>query len=406
MRLRLCAVGIASLELAAARELADALPTTEAFEAHADIALAIGMRGRRMEQLLGCWPLLGRKISAAIGPGAVTGINARAKVSACDLYRAVADEVATYGMAAYDLIHALDACIALSQPGQHELAQLQDGPLLPQLVELGQGNALHASDPIRVRRGPPRRFHDPRWCIAAPDDALQRMQRIEQHIGLQHKLHHTAFRETVASEVVALNLLEYDGMPWQFYLDMCRQCEDEARHSLMAADLLARRGGTFSDFALPYLGSYYEMFWEMNLIERLVALNLDIEAVGHHYLVEIAERLQKLGDANGAETFSTIAHDERRHARIGVVWLRHLFPQADARHEMIESCRQMFVLNLASADAATTGADIASTLFAWADGDPVLNYNEERGVQHEHEVTPLLIRTKYGRAAADANAIE
>jgi hypothetical protein len=92
-------------------------------------------------------------------------------------------------------------------------------------------------------RGPSLKIHDIRWNFARTDEPLTRMPRIEFDRGLQQKLHHTAFRETVASEIVGLNLLEYAGMPWAFYLDMMRQCEDESRHSLMAAELLLRREG-------------------------------------------------------------------------------------------------------------------------------------------------------------------
>jgi hypothetical protein len=63
-----------------------------------------------------------------------------------------------------------------------------------------------------------------------------------------HKLHHTAFRETLAAEVAALSILEYDGLPWPFYLDMARQVEDESRHALLAFQALEGKGGHLGQY--------------------------------------------------------------------------------------------------------------------------------------------------------------
>jgi uncharacterized ferritin-like protein (DUF455 family) len=175
---------------------------------------------------------------------------------------------------------------------------------------------------------------------------------------------------------------------------MMRQCEDEARHSLLAGKALHERGGDLDEFVLPFMGNYYEMFWDMDLTERLVALNMDIEAVGAPHLHQISERLKAIGDNDGAHLFSCINDDERRHARIGSYWLKFLHPDPSHRRHMIEACRAFTSINLANAASRLTGEAFLSLLDRWASGHDVYNYYESMGPEHEQEVTPLLARTK------------
>jgi uncharacterized ferritin-like protein (DUF455 family) len=227
---------------------------------------------------------------------------------------------------------------------------------------------------------------------------MPRLPRIEERDGLLQKLHYTALRETVASEVAALNLLEYDGLPWSFYLDMARQCEDEARHAMMTANALRVRDGEIGNYPIPYLGNYYEMFWEMTLEERLVAMNLDIEAVGQGYLASIPERLEST-DKDAAALYDFICVDERRHARIGTRWLEYLYPQPERRRAAIDACRGLLLVNLASAHTAVMGGTVVDALDRWVTSGGPFRFEEARGIQHEPEIHLLLARRARHRVA-------
>src|SRR5262249_38979223 len=148
-------------------------------------------------------------------------------------------------LAAYDPLLAMSLCGATQDQCTSPL-MVPPTDVTSWLVKVGVECA--SNQPKEVIRSVvlcAEKVHDPRSHIAQEMDGLPRMRRVEEPSGLLHKLHHTAFRETLASEVVATSLYEYDGLPWQFYIDMCRQCEDEARHSLMTFKLLASRGGFF-----------------------------------------------------------------------------------------------------------------------------------------------------------------
>ena len=196
---------------------------------------------------------------------------------ASELYSHLSRFTGTIGSAAYDLKMTVDSCksIADNVRGMLPLKKTDEKEMIHELLALGSNPP--SGSPKRSRLGNPEHKHDPGWKLAVRGEVLPRMRRVETQEGLLHKLHHTAFRETVASEIAALNLLEYDNLPWEFYVDMSRQAEDEARHSTMAADLFLARGGKFEDFMLPAFGNYYMMFLGMTLTERLVTE--DVSAV-------------------------------------------------------------------------------------------------------------------------------
>jgi Protein of unknown function (DUF455) len=190
------------------------------------------------------------------------------------LYQAVLDGVETLGYMTYGLQTALRVCRSLQVKGTPKLrSPLTGSPktVVQTLLHLGVTREKRLlQSPIRIRRGNTNKRYDPRWQLLPLGSRLPRMKQIETQTGLMHKLHHTAFREPVATEMAALNLFEYDGMPWEFYLDMSRQAEDEARHALLAAARLTALGGRIGQFPVGYLGNFYQMFWEMTLAERVV----------------------------------------------------------------------------------------------------------------------------------------
>lgn len=400
------ALGLARVELEHARAISWSLPEIEDFEEHARAGLAIGACGRRIEALLDTFPLRVRDADDEMVIGALLPPSDKAESdfpSTIALYKTVSNALKPLGLLAYDLLQAVGVCMQLSIDDSYCLIPplgVCGTSFMEYLRKVGESCRV-AKDvhPTRARRGNERKLHDPRWCFFTQAQPLPRMRRIEEPRGLLQKLHHTAFRETVASEIVGLNLYEYDGLPWAFYVDMARQAEDESRHSLLMARLLHERGGDFAAFPLPYMGSYYELFWEMTLTERLVGLNLDIEAVGHAVLSNISDRLVNAGDFRAGEAFEFIARDERRHARIGSDWLRYLYPDVGTRRHAVEAARALTAVSMAVASTRITGGTTLETIDRWLDGETLLHYDEPLSAGHEHEVTPLTARKRGGEAA-------
>jgi uncharacterized ferritin-like protein (DUF455 family) len=387
---RLISLGLAAAELAYARARAGRLPFCQQFEDHAGEALVIGAAAARIELLVA---FSGRDDMDRSSPAPLEADAAVPNLTAA--YATAERWAEDTGLPTHRLRNTLLACRALHRHAE-ETPSLSTGSLAPRawtslrtLIDLGiRCEDASAREPRRVRRAPDRKTYDPRWELARPGEPLKRMERIESEQGLLQKLHHTAFREPVAIEVAALNLFEYDGLPWRFYVDMLTQMEDEARHSLMCLDALLRRGGDYGSFRLPYLGNYYEMFWEMDLSERLVTMNIDTEGQGQGYLAEIASRLREAGEPACGELFECLADDEHRHARFGGRWLRYLYPDPHARGEVISRIRSFRAVNLASAHAAVEEATVLDAIETWTSRRRVLDFlDDESESLHELEVS-------------------
>lgn len=125
--------------------------------------------------------------------------------------------LSSLGYCTYDMCLRLDACLALNSAADllvHVPLFAGSSPALYRLINaVGTRRNSAPAEPRRARRALARHANDARWMLRSADDHLPRMPRIEERDGLLQKLHYTALRETAASEVPALNLLEYDGLP-------------------------------------------------------------------------------------------------------------------------------------------------------------------------------------------------
>lgn len=144
--------------------------------------------------------------------------------------------------------------------------------------------------------------------------------------------------ELFAAELTGRDLYEYGHeLPWQFTLDMARQCWDEARHAEIMIERIRATGVPWqpgeSGFA-PYPldnGPWHDIY-PGGLFERLVAMNRGIEALALDTHVYRANAFQGLGDPGAAATHVYIVADEAPHVGFGTRWLRYLlFRERDPR---------------------------------------------------------------------------
>lgn len=164
-----------------------------------------------------------------------------------------------------------------------------------------------------------------------------------------------AVRESTAAAMCCLCLVEYDGLPLEFYRDMAKQAYDEMRHGhyyletgvALIPELLARLpasdplrgllgGAAASGVKLPVPREWglYEALHNASLVERLVLLQLRTETPA-------IRRLQrKLGSVfcrrhpQIRTAIEVDMRDEVSHSLIGHRWLRHLAPDARERRRL------------------------------------------------------------------------
>lgn len=394
---------LAELELCRMRQLAVTLPSCKDFEQHCEIGFELGISTRRLQYLLEG----ADENFANIAPSPPIAWNRiwwsskeSPQIAGKDQYRVVSKAVhaalAETGLAGHRYRLAVEACLReKSRAAASVRCPVPARRSLPILLRLHRGQIARVKNQaLRARRASFYQSYDPRWQIMPFGRRIPRMRSIETRVGLLHKLHHTALRETVAEEVAALNLFEYDGLPWAFYIDMGQQAEDEARHALLASAMLMSMGGRLGQFALSHFGNFYQLFWEMSLDERLVAMNLDTEAVSRSHLERAERRVRKAGYPKVAWLYGHIARDEMRHARIGARWFVHLYPNKSDRGRAIAAARALVVVHLASAQSFITGESTSELLASWSSGSAPLSFSEPLGARHESEVSLLTARSK------------
>ena len=138
------------------------------------------------------------------------------------------------------------------------------------------------------------------------------------------KLLHVFYTDLEISTIEACGrlIVEFPTMPWQFVVDMARQCWDEARHAEAFRTRLLQLGGRLGTYAMSHA------LWDMaagESIEVSLAVQQRVgEWVGVDGAIWQAQQLQFGGDEITSELFEFVALDEITHVSFGNKWLRQV----------------------------------------------------------------------------------
>lgn len=139
----------------------------------------------------------------------------------------------------------------------------------------------------------------------------------------RHFFHGLMDAELCAAELMARNSHEHPEMPWDFHVDMARQCWDEIRHAeihdrLMAAELDCRWG----DFPVGF--GYFRSIYALDLLGRLALFNGTSEQKAMWRHSHRRRVLRELGQETVARVFDYLLADEVPHVHNGVRWGTYL----------------------------------------------------------------------------------
>ena len=150
----------------------------------------------------------------------------------------------------------------------------------------------------------------------------------ENHVPIdpeeqRHFFHGLMDAELCAAELMARNSHEHPDMPWDFHVDMARQCWDEIRHAevhdrLMVSELDCRWG----DYPVGF--AYFRSIYALDLLGRLVLFNGTSEQKAMWRHSHRRKVLVELGQATVARVFDYLLADEVPHVHNGVRWGSHL----------------------------------------------------------------------------------
>ena len=167
----------------------------------------------------------------------------------------------------------------------------------------------------------------------------------------KHFFHGLMDAELCAAELMARNSHEHPEMPWDFHVDMARQCWDEIRHAevhdaLMATELDCHWG----DYPIGF--GYFKSVYAYDLLGRLVLFNGTSEQKAMWRHSHRRKVLIELGQATVARVFDYLLADEVPHVHNGKRWGTYLLGGDEAAYR--EKLREL----RAGLDA--TGQPVAS----------------------------------------------
>jgi Protein of unknown function (DUF455) len=124
----------------------------------------------------------------------------------------------------------------------------------------------------------------------------------------QRVFHGLMDAELCAAELTARNSHEHPGMPWEFHVDMARQCWDEIRHAEILDRLMATELGChWGDFPVGF--SSFRSVYALDLVGRLAVIN---EQMPHRRKLLIEHGQQRV--------FEYLQADAVPHAHNGARW--------------------------------------------------------------------------------------
>ena len=151
--------------------------------------------------------------------------------------------------------------------------------------------------------------------------------------GAAFMAHRDADNEMHAAEVLGRNIYEHPEMPWDYHLDMARQCWDEVRHALLYERYLEELGGRLGEY--PVVAGNYAYRMQLDLPHRLYDLHLRGEKLGMPDLIRFRQEASERGDRS-YELLNDFVHaDEVPHVRNGR-WLIRLLGEDRDAYERVE----------------------------------------------------------------------
>lgn len=123
-------------------------------------------------------------------------------------------------------------------------------------------------------------------------------------------------------EICGRMIAEFRDMPWEFVLDMGRQCWDESRHASAAYQRAVELGVEMGEY--PIENQVWKLSYGLPLAPRLAVIQRVSEWLGVDGAILNARVLEDAGDHVTARMMSYVIVDEITHVGFGNKWVRRL----------------------------------------------------------------------------------
>jgi uncharacterized ferritin-like protein (DUF455 family) len=139
-------------------------------------------------------------------------------------------------------------------------------------------------------------------------------------LQLKLRLHGIFVGEMQALEAAGRTLWDFPDAPWDFKLDMARQCWDEARHVQIYEKLIDHVGGEVGEF--PESTFLFETSCHDDPVLRVTGVNRCLEGLACDAFRSLIDYANERGDELMAQAVDYVLADELTHVRFGSDWVR------------------------------------------------------------------------------------
>jgi len=143
------------------------------------------------------------------------------------------------------------------------------------------------------------------------------------------RMHGIFVGELQALEGAARSLFDFPDAPWEFKMNMARQCWDEARHVQIFEKLLVHLGGHVGMF--PESTFLFEAACSEDPAMRVAGVNRGLEGLACDVFRDMIRYAEKTGDEVMKQAVDYVLADELTHVRFGSDWVKE-FTKDDPEH--------------------------------------------------------------------------
>ncbi len=139
-------------------------------------------------------------------------------------------------------------------------------------------------------------------------------------LQLKTQLHGIFVGELQAMEAAGRTVWDFPDSPWEFRMNMARQCWDEARHIQIFEKLMDHVGAEIGQY--PESTFLFETSCHDDPVLRVTGVNRCLEGLACDAFRSLVEYGNEVGDMKIAQAVDFVLADELTHVRFGSDWSR------------------------------------------------------------------------------------
>jgi len=181
---------------------------------------------------------------------------------------------------------------------------------------------------------------------------------------LKMRMHGIFVGELQALEGAGRSLWDFPDAPWDFKMNMARQCWDEARHVQIYEKLLDHVGGWVGMF--PESTFLFEACCHEDPALRVAGVNRGLEGLACDVFRDMIRYAEKAGDEKMKQAVDYVLADELTHVRFGSDWVREFTKDDPERYARAQDYRRAVDKQFSFGGSRSDRKDAAIPI-AWED---------------------------------------